>query len=127
MDRGWLDVWISRYDVGDIGHKKKRDSLTSQDLIVFYILNGSEWLICHDGGDTCASFPELFGHVCDPCEDKSANLLDDELSKRTNRWDHPCNVCDDKAMTRGVVDHFRSKGHWSLGSLCMDLASQKCD
>lgn len=43
----------------------------------------------------------------------SATLLDEELGKRTNRWDHPCSVCDGKAMTRGTLDHLRSKGHWT--------------
>ena len=71
---------------------------------------------CHVGGDTCVSLAELFGHPCVPCEDKSAKLLEEELSQRTNRWDHPCQVCD-KAMTRGAEDHFKSKGHWSLGSV----------
>ena len=85
----------------------------------------SKWVVCHVGGYTCASFAELFGHVCVPCEDKSAKLLEEELSQRTNRWDHQCQVCD-KAMTRGAEDHFKSKGHWSLGSVCMDLASPKC-
>jgi len=45
--------------------------------------------------------------------DKSAKLLEEELSQRTNRWDHQCQVCD-KAMTRGAEDHFKSKGHWTL-------------
>ncbi|CAJ1366213.1 unnamed protein product [Effrenium voratum] len=45
--------------------------------------------------------------------DKPAALLDDELGKRTCRWDHPCAVCENKAMTRGTHDHFKSKGHWT--------------
>jgi len=51
----------------------------------------------------------------DPIQEPSATLLDEELGKRTNRWDHPCSVCDGKAMTRGTLDHLRSKGHWMLG------------
>ena len=110
-------MWISRCDVGDIGHKNKKDILTSQDL--------SHAAICSCRKTSHISFAELFGHVCLPCEDKSAKLLEEELSQRTNRWDHQCQVCD-KAMTRGAEDHFKSKGHWSLGSVCMDLASPKC-
>ena len=45
--------------------------------------------------------------------DQSAGLLlGKELRKRTNRWDHICSVCD-KAMTRGTLDHLRSKNHWT--------------
>jgi len=44
--------------------------------------------------------------------DGPSQHLESALEKLTQRWDHPCSVCGNKAMTRGARDHMMSQGHW---------------
>ncbi|CAL1140140.1 unnamed protein product [Cladocopium goreaui] len=42
----------------------------------------------------------------------SAIKLEDELSKRTKRLQHPCAACNHQVMANGPIDHLTSKAHW---------------